>query len=874
MKRPLLLKLFILMACLMPSLSAVAAEAYACYTSSNTTLTFYYDNYRSSRTGTTYDLNSDDNSPGWYGDETSYNNDITRVVFNASFANARPTTTNMWFFEAANLTSITGLNYLNTSEVTNMSAMFQGCRSLTNLNLSSFNTANVTEMRSMFNDCSHLTSLNLSSFNTANVTDMGWMFDSCTGLTSLDLSSFNTANVREMGWMFAFCTGLTSLDLSGFNTHRVKKMSGMFAFCTGLTSLDLGNLSNFRTYNVEDMTSMFAMCSSLSSLDVCNFETQNVKSMNAMFGMCSSLTSLDLGSFNTERVSNMQNMFNGCTNLTTILASSDWNTAHVTEFENMFMDCPNLVGGRGTTYDANHVDATYAHVDYGTSNPGYLTAGIEPYVVYTPENTTMSFYYDNQRFYRPGMIYSMRDPVIDTFPGWEDVDWNVSVTQVVFDPSFADYYPGLTWGWFGNMYSLQTITGMEYLNTSHVGNMGWMFSRCYSLTSLDLSHFNTDNVYEMDGMFSDCTGLTSLDLGGFNTAKVRYMEYMFNGCSELGTIYVGSDWSTAAVTYSKNMFTDCLNLVGGMGTAYDANHVDATYAHIDGGPSNPGYLTDKATIVRGDVNGDGVVNIADVTELIDILLSGAVAPATADCDNDGAVNIADVTTLIDFLLSTPDYYIVGNDPFGGWNPAAGVKMTRNADGSYSYTATIDGSVWFVFASGLSSDWDEFHSKYRFGPTGGHDESVEANTWVNTQRQNNGMGAYKFTGTGYQYEFTFIPNAGISPATGKFMIDGAVVIPPIDTYTVAGVPTSVFGTEWDAYNTSNDMTLNSNGVYELIKNNCLLNAGSKVEWKVVGNHDWGNAWPQDNCSLNIDTTGYYNLKFTFDPNTGSCSVQKL
>ena len=249
----------------------------------------------------------------------------------------------------------------------------------------------------------------------------------------------------------------------------------------------------------------------------------------------------------------------------------------------------------------------------------------------------------------------MIDPFFDALnPGWEEVGWCGSVTQVVFDPSFADYYPELTWGWFEGMSSLQTITGMEYLNTEEVTTMDEMFSGCTGLTSLDLSHFNTAKVDEMSFMFAECTSLRSLDLSSFNTAKVRYMEYMFNGCSELGTIYVGSDWSTAAVTYSKNMFTDCLNLVGGMGTAYDANHVDATYAHIDGGPSNPGYFTAKVDFQRGDVNGDGIVNIADVTALIDYLLSGDVSGiniSAADCNQDNSVNIADVTALIDYLLS-------------------------------------------------------------------------------------------------------------------------------------------------------------------------------------------------------------------------------
>jgi hypothetical protein len=93
--------------------------------------------------------------------------------------------------------------------------------------------------------------------------------------------------------------------------------------------------------------------------------------------------------------------------------------------------------------------------------------------------------------------------------------------------------------------------------------------------------------------------------------------------------------------------------VGGQGTTYDPNHIDKTYAHIDGGPSNPGYFTEKPAVIRGDVDNNGEVSIADVTALIDYLLSGDDARINldaADCNNDGDVTIADVTALIDYLL--------------------------------------------------------------------------------------------------------------------------------------------------------------------------------------------------------------------------------
>ena len=103
------------------------------------------------------------------------------------------------------------------------------------------------------------------------------------------------------------------------------------------------------------------------------------------------------------------------------------------------------------------------------------------------------------------------------------------------------------------------------------------------------------------------------------------------------------------------MFYNCTSLVGGQGTTWDAsNPTDKTYAHIDGGPSNPGYFTAKNAVLRGDVNGDGSVTISDVTALIDYLLSGnasGINLSGADCNQDNSVNISDVTALIDYLLA-------------------------------------------------------------------------------------------------------------------------------------------------------------------------------------------------------------------------------
>ncbi|MBQ3959063.1 MAG: BspA family leucine-rich repeat surface protein, partial [Muribaculaceae bacterium] len=176
------------------------------------------------------------------------------------------------------------------------------------------------------------------------------------------------------------------------------------------------------------------------------------------------------------------------------------------------------------------------------------------------------------------------------------------------------------------------------------------FFSCSKLASLDLTSFNTVNVKNMFSMFLGCEKLKSLDLSSFNTSKVTDMSWMFYSCKNLKTVIVDKNWSTAAVTESTNMFAICLSLVGGAGTTYDEDHVDAAYAHIDGGPSNPGYLTSKSG-QRGDVNGDSAVNVSDVTTLVNMILGVIPKDNTrADIDGNGTVNVSDVTALVNLIL--------------------------------------------------------------------------------------------------------------------------------------------------------------------------------------------------------------------------------
>lgn len=176
-----------------------------------------------------YALNLGESEPGWL----THNKEIKEVVFDASFANARPTGCYKWFYKCTNLTTIEGFENLNTENMTKMSYMFFLCRNLSSLDLTNFNTGNVTEMWGMFEGCEGLTSLDLTSFNTANVTDMDGMFEGCSTLTTIYASEkFVTDQVHGYD-MFSGCTSLKGYSNSMRDHNYANYKTGYFSKLVG-----------------------------------------------------------------------------------------------------------------------------------------------------------------------------------------------------------------------------------------------------------------------------------------------------------------------------------------------------------------------------------------------------------------------------------------------------------------------------------------------------------------------------------------------------------------------------------------------------------------------------------------------------------------
>ena len=262
-----------------------SASPYAILSSDGRTLSFYFDTKRKQRTGTSYRLKDEVYGKPEWADEK----EVEHVVFDSSFSEARPVSTWDWFLGMTKLRDITGLSYLNTSNVANMGGMFYKCNSLDKIDVSHFDTSKVTKMGYMFYGCSSLESLDVGSFNTSNVTSMSDMFYGCKKLKTLDLSHFDTSNVEYMNSMFRNCSALESLDVSHFDTSKVTDMFCMFYQCSSLKSLDV---SHFDTSKVTDMGLMFAYCGSLASLDISNFDMSNMNDVTGLFNNCGNLREL------------------------------------------------------------------------------------------------------------------------------------------------------------------------------------------------------------------------------------------------------------------------------------------------------------------------------------------------------------------------------------------------------------------------------------------------------------------------------------------------------------------------------------------------------------------------------------------------------
>ena len=478
-------------------------QAYAMFDDATETLTFSYG----TKPEGAYALNQERPEPEWRMQK------IRTVVFDASFAYARPTSCSHWFKDCIYLTRIEGIWNLNTENVTDMSRMFQGCYGLTSLDVSKFNTSKVTDMCRMFQGCYGLTSLDVSKFNTSKVTDMCCMFVGCHKLTSLNVSKFNTTEVTDMSDMFEDCYALTSLDLTNFDTGKVKDMLFMFYGCSALTTIYASN--KFVTDKVTDNGSkMFYGCKNLKGYDDSKIDYN--------YANCS-----PTGYFTSECE---YAVFDNATGTLTFRykGAKPEGAYGLNEGRNL-PDWNNL----GTTVKKVVFDASFASARptncYGWFKDFTNLTTIEGFEYLNTENVTNM------------------TGVFNGCSALTSLDLTNFNTAKVTDMKLL----------FANCSALESLD-LSMFNTENVTSMPSMFNGATNLKTLNVSNFNTEKVNNMGHMFANCPNLTSLDLSSFNTKGVEYVDNIFKNCSNLTTIYASENFAFGSgLKNGADMFLGC-----------------------------------------------------------------------------------------------------------------------------------------------------------------------------------------------------------------------------------------------------------------------------------------------------------------------------
>ena len=693
--------------------SAEPVNLYGLFSDGDMTFTLYYDHF----------LDRNNGIEEWTDDEFyTKRQGVQTLVLDKSMKNARPTSTAFWFQDFEGIYEIENFDYLNMSEVLYADGMFLGCANLDVLDLNKWDISKLETTNSMFANCTNLHTIYCDNdwFERDYIVTSDNMFSGCENLEGPNGTEYDAENANDASYArpdggaeapgyFSGPNevyGVFDTDYNIFTLYYDRKRisrggvlnwtdndyadlreamtaikiddsmndasieSTAFWFFNFPHVKMIENIEALHTSSVTDMRCMFADCESLKVLDLTGFSTSEVTSMSNMFAGCSTLTVLDLRSFDISNVTDFSYMFYGCTNLILLYNNNDWSAGEV-DGEGMFEDCESLLGEKGTTYDAEHTDLAYARPDDGEDAPGYFSIGAPTmlYGAFSDDGKELTIYDDDQKDARKGLHPNE----------WYGLSKVANVEKVTFDETVANERPNRTDEWFANFSSLETIEGLDNLNTEEVTNMDAMFAGCMALKELDLRAFNTENVESMNSMFAYCSSIKELDLSSFVTPYVMDMSGMFAFCSSLEKITFGSSFDTWGVNHMAGMFYYCIklkkldlrtfdisnveetdlmfkscpslttiyckadgwsnpehltssdqmfgceNLVGGAGTAFDAgNPDDFTYARIDRGEEEPGYFTGVFTVEFFDYD----ANVIKTEEVI----QGEAATAPADED--------------------------------------------------------------------------------------------------------------------------------------------------------------------------------------------------------------------------------------------------
>lgn len=356
-----------------------AVGPYVVFDSDAKTMTFKYGEQPLIDDKQCFTLNSNTYVPNWSAKDDIKKN-VTTVVFDESFAAARPTTCRSWFNNFSQLTEIKGIKNLNTSQVRYMSYMFAGCLKLKSVDLTYMNLQNVEDMDNMFYYCLVLKTVYLKGLNTSNVKNMKSMFELCKSLEHLDLSSFNTQKVKNFQKMFYECNSLKAIYASPkFVVNYPNSGSEMFYRCYNLAG-------ESKSYNIAHINGDYAKIDGgyfLDATDLRPWVKQNDKTFTFYYGYKKTKTlgkgeyKLDdwLNKKRNDRTSFTKATFDESFALYQPTSCDSWffyylkleeienlhylNTSKVTTMEGMFMQCSVIKSLDLSAFETSNVENFY-----------------------------------------------------------------------------------------------------------------------------------------------------------------------------------------------------------------------------------------------------------------------------------------------------------------------------------------------------------------------------------------------------------------------------------------------------------------------------------------------------------------------------------
>ncbi len=396
------------------------------------------------------------------------------------------------------------------------------------VDVSKWNTSQVTDMHNIFNGCIRLETVDVSKWNTSQVTDMRGIFNNCSNLSVIDVSDWDTSKVIDMDNLFNKCSSLITVDVSKWNTSQVTDMHNMFSGCTKLETL---NISNFSLEFVESMRNFLADCSALAGELTVRYATNT--NVEGMFSGCSSNADakfiVKYISPETKEVARK------------MVATKRLEFDHVYLYEDQSV----LLDGLSLNNKLKSISG-YTRIEFIKAEPKH---GID---VSAAQDKSISAYVEDNilKIACIGDIYTGSD-VSNMFKGLTAVT-NIEFTN--FNSSNATNMSYM----FSACNSLVEID-LSKLNTSSVTTMHDMFAGCRSIKNFDVSMLDTRNVTSLHGTFYDCDGLINLDLNSLDTSKVTDIGFIIAECDNLQSINMDK-LDVSKVTSIRHLFKYCRSL--------------------------------------------------------------------------------------------------------------------------------------------------------------------------------------------------------------------------------------------------------------------------------------------------------------------------